>query len=683
MRFRDDQRAAALQVGAILLLGFFVIGLALYQATIVPDQNEEVEFDHNQQVQESIQEVRNGILRTASAERTSPTTVPLGTRYPSRIVAVNPPSSSGRLATLSSGEVRLVNATAVNDETADYWNGTTRSRSTKQLTYTADYSRYQAAPVTVYDDTVVYNEFDGANRSVTDQRLLNGNLIYVVSVDGSLNRSGTQAVSVSPTPVSASDRTVAINGTDIAIEVTTDLPEDEWERLLEDQYESNGGRIAGNANGVTVSSGTLTIDLVSNKTYRLRMAKVGVGTGVSETTEQYLTVIDGADSVTTGGTRRIVLEVRDGYNNPVSGATVDASVDGTGSIPSDEQETVSDGDGRVVYEYDAPNSVAGSSRTDTLNFTFNTPADRPDFSGEKPESAQINVTVVSLQGDEGEPGPGPTGLPSVIIYESGSGNLQSVAPSGLYLKRYDNSRGITAVGPKQANFDGDGILEVPYVDDNNQDVLLADEDGEEQIIATNPGSVEQSFGVGDVDSDSRPEVVFVGNNNDILRQADIDDDGASSAVQAGGQDITAERVAGVGDFNGDGDDDIVFVGTNNTEIKYVDNSSVSSTGVSTKTGENAFGQPGDFDDDGELEVPYVRQKDEISYVDANGLDGSITLDGDEKAARVPIATITDQNDNGADDIAYLRPNGEMRWVDPLTGETKTVGVQATKDTGVS
>jgi hypothetical protein len=37
MRFRDDRRAVALQVGAILLLGFLVIGLALYQATVVPD----------------------------------------------------------------------------------------------------------------------------------------------------------------------------------------------------------------------------------------------------------------------------------------------------------------------------------------------------------------------------------------------------------------------------------------------------------------------------------------------------------------------------------------------------------------------------------------------------------------------------------------------------------------------
>ncbi|MFD1633660.1 Ig-like domain-containing protein [Haloplanus ruber] len=396
MRFRDDRRAAALQVGAILLLGFLVIGLALYQSTVVPDQNKRVEFDHNQQVQGSLQDVRNGILRTASAERTSPTAVPLGTRYPTRIVAVNPPPSSGSLRTEPGGKVSIVNATAVDGETADFWNGSNRSYATQRLSYRPDYSLYQNAPRTAYADTVLYNGFDDdRNRAVTDQQLLSGNLIYVVALNGSYSRSGTQAATISPSPVSASDRTVAVNGSDIEIKVTTDLSESEWERLLADQYESNGGRIDGNADGVTVypSNETLVVDLVSNRTYRLRMAKVGVGTGVTDTTEQYLTVVDGADSVTAGGTRRIVLEVRDGYNNPVSGVPVEAAVDGEGSIRP--TTGASDGQGRVVYEYGAPDSLS-SARDDSINFSFKRPVDRPDFSGEEPESVRINVTVVPL-----------------------------------------------------------------------------------------------------------------------------------------------------------------------------------------------------------------------------------------------------------------------------------------------
>jgi len=415
MRLRDDRRAAALQVGAILLLGFLVIGLALYQATVVPNQNEEVEFDHNQQVQDSLQEVRNGILRTAAAERTSPTTVPLGTRYPTRIVAVNPPPSSGRLATESGGTVTLVNATAVNDETADYWNGADRSYATQRLSYRPDYSIYQSAPRTTYANTVLYNDFGGQQRAVTDQRLLEGNLIYVVALEGSYSRSGTRAVTVSPSPVSTSDRTVAVNNSSgLKLEVDTDLTQSQWRSLLEDQYERNGGRIAGNASGVTVSGGTLTVDLRSG-TYRLRMAKVGVGTGVSDTSEQYLTVVDGADSVTAGGTRRIELEVRDSYNNPVPGVAVNASVNRS-DARIQPNRAISDGQGRVVFEYITPGSLS-SVRSDGINFTYRGAADRSDFSGEEPESVRINVTVVSLNVGEsteadrivydGAPGGGP------------------------------------------------------------------------------------------------------------------------------------------------------------------------------------------------------------------------------------------------------------------------------------
>jgi hypothetical protein len=446
MRFRDDRRAAALQVGAILLLGFLVIGLALYQATVVPDQNERVEFDHNQRLQESLQDLRNGILRTASAERTSPTTVPLGARYPTRLVAVNPPPSSGRLATEPGGTVTLVNATAIDDETADYWNGTDRSYATQRVSYRPDYSLYQSAPRTTYADTVLYNEFDGGPRAVTGQRLLEGNLLYVVTLDGSYGRSGTRAVSVSPTPVSASDRTVAVNGSDMAIEVTTDLSEKEWERLLADQYERNGGRIDGNASGVAVSGGTLTVDLLSNRTYRLRMAKVGVGTGVTDTSERYLTVVDGADSVTAGGTRRIVLEVRDGYNNPVSGVTVEAGVNRSDAAIRPD-EGVSDGQGRVVYEYVAPDSL-DSARDDGISFTFDRPLDPSTFDGDDPESVRINVTAVSLGGgggsteqaidtfddrnlDEYEGDTGTFDLTNQNLRSDGEGRIYSTDGSGL------------------------------------------------------------------------------------------------------------------------------------------------------------------------------------------------------------------------------------------------------------
>lgn len=419
MRLRDDRRAAALQVGAILLFGFLIIGLSIYQATVVPDQNERVEFEHNQEVQGSLQEVRNGILRTVASERSSPTTVPLGTRYPTRVVAVNPPPSSGRLTTEPGGSVTVANATAINDETADFWNGTDRSYGTRRLSYDPDYSVYRSAPRTTYDDTVVYNRFDGESRARTDQLLLSGNRITVVSLNGSLSRAGTDSVSVSPTAVSASDRTVAVNGSDVRIRADTELSTAEWRDLLEPQYESNGGRIEGDASGVQVAGETLTVDLVPG-TYRLRMAKVGVGTGVADTTESYLTVVRGADGVSAGGTRRIELEVRDAYNNPVAGVDVNASVNRSDASIRPSRAT-SDEEGLVVFEYGAPESVA-SPRVDGLNFTYDGSADRADFDGEAPESVRLNVTAVSAGGGGGG------GSSATLEYVDGS--AQAIDESG-------------------------------------------------------------------------------------------------------------------------------------------------------------------------------------------------------------------------------------------------------------
>jgi cytochrome c-type biogenesis protein CcmH/NrfG len=80
-RFGADRRAQAIQVGAVILLGALVIAFSTYQAVVVPEQNRNVEFNHNQRVQQQLQEVRNGILSAADGQPQA-TSVELGTaRY--------------------------------------------------------------------------------------------------------------------------------------------------------------------------------------------------------------------------------------------------------------------------------------------------------------------------------------------------------------------------------------------------------------------------------------------------------------------------------------------------------------------------------------------------------------------------------------------------------------------------
>ena len=105
MQGGSDDRAVAVQVGAIILFAFVVIAIAGYQASVVPNQNNEIEFNHNQRVQGQIEDVEATIGSMPAVADRRTTTVDLSTSYPARTLFVNPPTPTGRLRT-SSGRSR-------------------------------------------------------------------------------------------------------------------------------------------------------------------------------------------------------------------------------------------------------------------------------------------------------------------------------------------------------------------------------------------------------------------------------------------------------------------------------------------------------------------------------------------------------------------------------------------------
>ncbi|SEO65938.1 hypothetical protein SAMN04487948_10428 [Halogranum amylolyticum] len=133
MDFRGDDRGVTVQVGAILLFGLLILSMSAYQTTVVPAENEQVEFRHNQQVQEDLQSFRSAVSRTVGTGVTQSVAIRTGTQYPERALFVNPPSPSGTVRTEALGESRLRNVRALDDETADYWGRVRPSRSRRLL----------------------------------------------------------------------------------------------------------------------------------------------------------------------------------------------------------------------------------------------------------------------------------------------------------------------------------------------------------------------------------------------------------------------------------------------------------------------------------------------------------------------------------------------------------------------
>ncbi|MFC6733256.1 hypothetical protein ACFQH3_03725 [Haladaptatus sp. GCM10025707] len=95
MRLWGDSRGQAIQIGAILLFATLIIALSLYQANVVPQNNKDVEFNHNLRVLDQLEDMRNAIVRTAATGTEQPVSITLGTQYDERVFAVNPGPPGG------------------------------------------------------------------------------------------------------------------------------------------------------------------------------------------------------------------------------------------------------------------------------------------------------------------------------------------------------------------------------------------------------------------------------------------------------------------------------------------------------------------------------------------------------------------------------------------------------------
>ncbi|MFC7195919.1 hypothetical protein ACFQL4_16920 [Halosimplex aquaticum] len=234
-----DDRGQSIQIGAVLVFAAVVLLLSLYQATVVPQQNERVEFDHSQQIRGELLDLRNAVVSTVGDSAQRSVSVTLGTTYPTRVLAVNPPPASGQLRTVGTadGDVSLgvTNATALDDETDDFWDGRRRDYDTGGIVYRPNYNEYGQPPSTIYENSVLYDEFaaEGTTVARSGQALIDGRSISLVALNGSLSESSSGTRSVDVRPASASSRTVAVRnaspGSNVTVRVPTRLSESRWE----------------------------------------------------------------------------------------------------------------------------------------------------------------------------------------------------------------------------------------------------------------------------------------------------------------------------------------------------------------------------------------------------------------------------------------------------------------------
>jgi len=349
----SDRRAVAGLVGAVLLFGILIISLSLYQAQVVPSENQRAEFEHSQQVQNQLEDVRNAILRTAWSGNSQPTSVTLGTRYPSRTVAVNPPPATGRLATENLGNVTIRNVYAAGgpEGLQEYLDNQSHNLTypTSALVYTPDYNEYRGAPQTVYENTLLYNNFTRGGNStylnLTGDSLVSasGDRVSLVVLRGDYSESGIGSATVDPESVSTPRGGVYVNGS-LNVSLPTRYPVNGtagWSGLLPDAVNPEN------------ASGGHRVNLSTEGGTRLRIGAVSVGSG-STSDPAYITRESARSPQVSGGeTTTLSVQVHDEYLNPDAGVMVNASADGR-RIQDSNQTT--DENGIVRFDYMAPRS---------------------------------------------------------------------------------------------------------------------------------------------------------------------------------------------------------------------------------------------------------------------------------------------------------------------------------------
>jgi hypothetical protein len=372
-----DDRGQALQVGAILLFGILIVGLSLYQATVVPTQNERVEFDTYVDANADVEQLSSGISAAAARDYSTRTAVQTGVRYPTRTVFVNPGPPGNRLRTGEPETIRIANATAVNGEeanTGEYWNGTTREYNTTSVRFDPDYNQLQA-PRIIYESGTIYCPTGqtadapyGPNESivVSDGTSIEGNRITLVTIAGDLDIGGMSPTVVAQ-PVSAHTRTVVVEGEgseNITLTVPSQLSADTWEEEI----------VGDNAHVLDVSQHddtSVNVTLDGSEAYELRLAKVELrrqsdSSSVASTNPKYVIGVAGdGESISQDQSTKLTAEVRDRYNNPKSGVDVEFSTT-NGTLSSGTVTT--DAEGRASVQFTPDPGTSGDVTVDaTIN----------------------------------------------------------------------------------------------------------------------------------------------------------------------------------------------------------------------------------------------------------------------------------------------------------------------------
>jgi len=228
--FRGDTRGQSVQVGVIILLAFAVIGFSSYQAVVVPQQNQEVEFDHSREVRSDVTALHDGVMNAALNGDQPFTGVTLGVSYPSRLVALNPPPVGGRIHTTTERSISVGTGQDICPDSDDSPDGD--DDTTRAIQYSAAYN-YLDNPATFrIENSYMYRQYDDGALSGVTQQLVSDGRINLVPIRNEYSETGSDATSLDIVPGAVKTTTVESETT---LTLPTALSQEQWREAIDDE----------------------------------------------------------------------------------------------------------------------------------------------------------------------------------------------------------------------------------------------------------------------------------------------------------------------------------------------------------------------------------------------------------------------------------------------------------------
>lgn len=427
-RLRGDRRAASEIIGAILLFAVVLALLVLIQVTAVPSWNEQLEYEQNLRAQEDMRDLDRALEQAAARGAQTSTVVELGVRYPPRPFLFSPGPAAGTIETGPEGTMVVNNAEVADAEHA--WSES-EPFATRELVYRPSYNEYESAPETVHENGFLYNNYGEQILVDTEPDLIDGRRVNLLTTTGRISESSAAPTTVQATPRSDRTQTIGVrsaDGSPIELRLPTRLDETQWRELLGPELDEGDQRSDAHVRHLEVEEGdpydTLVLELdpgpVDNRiTYDFRMANVGLGDEVERESAHYVTDATDPSSLRPGETEQVTVEVRNRYNNPVSGVSVTFEpVTGDGEFvleddrSTDPVDATTDSDGRATVQYRA---LSDSTITVSGDLDGNDTVDLPR------EQTTVSLEVVGNETDlDGDPdlttgGINPYGPRSVVL----------------------------------------------------------------------------------------------------------------------------------------------------------------------------------------------------------------------------------------------------------------------------